>query len=57
MLVLAGGLLVTFLAMERRAGERGMVPLGVVRERSVACAAVVTFCNTGQLCLLAYYVS
>lgn len=57
LLVLAGLLLPSFLFLEHRAGDGSLVPLKMLRQRTVACASLITFCNFAHLCLLAYYVS
>lgn len=57
LLVLAVALLVAFLAVEYRAGDNSMVPFKMLRQRSVAFASIITFCNFAALALIAYYVS
>ncbi|KAJ5993977.1 hypothetical protein N7451_009701 [Penicillium sp. IBT 35674x] len=55
LLVVAAVLLAAFLLMEYRAGDESMVPLKVLRQRSVAFASLITFCNFAHLAVTAYY--
>lgn len=55
LLVLAGVLLVCFLAQERRAGDDGMFPLSMLRQRTVALSSAYTFCNSAALFVVAFY--
>lgn len=55
--VLASVLVVAFLIVEHRAGDASMVPLKMLRQRSVAFSSIITFCNYAHLSVLAYYVS
>lgn len=57
LLALAGVLLVSFLSIEHWAGDGGLVPLKMLRQRMIVCASLITFCNFAHLFLLAYYVS
>lgn len=57
LLALAAVLSAFFLFVEYRAGDNSMVPLKMLRQRSVACASLITFCNFSHLSVLAYYVS
>lgn len=57
LLVLAAILFLVWLVVEHRAGESGMISLTMLRQRTVAAATLITFCNFAHLCLLAYYVS
>ena len=57
LLTLAGVFLVAFLVLEHRAGDRSMVPLKMLRQRTVLLSSVITFCNFAHLALIAYYVS
>lgn len=50
-------LLTLFLTVEYRAGDDSMVPLKMLRQRSVAFASLITFCNFAHLAVIAYYVS
>jgi MFS family permease len=56
LLVLAGVLLAIFLFVEHRAGDESMVPLKMLRQRSVAFASLITFCNFAHLAVISYYV-
>ena len=55
LLVLAGVLLILFLLQER-AGDEGMFPLSMLRQRTVALAGAYTFCNSAALFVVAFYV-
>ncbi|KAJ6088810.1 hypothetical protein N7486_010071 [Penicillium sp. IBT 16267x] len=55
LLVLAALLLAIFLIVEHRAGDDSMVPLNMLRQRSVALASLITFCNFSHLAVIAYY--
>lgn len=57
LLVLASVLLVIFLSWERRVLEGSMVPLKLLKQRSVALASIITFCDFAHLAIAAYYVS
>lgn len=57
LLAFAGILVVLFLSLEYRAGDGSLVPLKMLRGRTVACASLITFCNFAHLSLLACYVS
>jgi hypothetical protein len=57
MLTMAGVLLIIFLAVEYKTGDNSMVPLKILRQRSVAFASLITFCNFAHLAVIAYYVS
>jgi len=57
LLVVAALLLAIFLIVEYRAGDESMVPLNMLRQRSVALASLITFCNFAHLAVIAYYVS
>ena len=57
LLVLAGVLALAFLIVQHRKGDDSMVPLSMLRNRSVAFASLITFCNFAHLALAAYYVS
>lgn len=57
LLVVAAVLLAIFLLVEYRAGDESMVPLKMLRQRSVAFASLITFCNFAHLAVIAYYVS
>lgn len=57
LLVVAALLLTIFLIVEFRAGDEGMVPLKMLRQRSVAIASLINFCNFAHLAVLGYYVS
>lgn len=54
---LAGMLSLVFIYAEYRAGDNGIVPLKMVRRRTVALSGIVVFCNVGALSVIAYYVS
>lgn len=56
LLVLAGVLMLLFLFQEQRAGDDGMFPLRMLRQRTVAVASAYTFCNSAALFVVAYYV-
>lgn len=56
LLALAIVLLAIFLMAERRASEHGMIPLKMLRQRSVALASVITFSNFAALSIISYYV-
>lgn len=56
LLVLSGVLLSLFLLQEHRAGDEGMFPLPMLRQRTVALSSAYTFCNSAALCIVAYYV-
>ncbi|KAJ5784891.1 uncharacterized protein N7503_010103 [Penicillium pulvis] len=55
LLVVAAVLLAIFLLVEYRAGDESMVPLKMLRRRSVAFASLITFCNFAHLAVVAYY--
>lgn len=57
LLALTAVLFASFVFIEYRAGDKSMVPLKMVRQRSVALASLITFCNFAHLAVLAYYVS
>lgn len=57
LLAIAAVLLAIFLMVEYRAGDDSMVPLKMLRQRSVAFASLITFCNFAHLSVIAYYVS
>jgi hypothetical protein len=57
LLVLTAVLITVFLLWERRVGEGSMVPLKMLRQRSVALASIITFCDFSHLAVVAYYVS
>jgi MFS family permease len=57
LLVLAGVLTAFFIFWERRAEENSMIPLKMLKQRSVALASIITFCNFAHLSVVAYYVS
>lgn len=57
LLAIAAVLLAIFLIVEYRAGDGSMVPLKMLRQRSVAFASLITFCNFSHLAVIAYYVS
>lgn len=50
-------LLLVFLAVEYRTGEGSMLPLKLMRQRSVTLGAMFTFCNSAALFVTAFYVS
>jgi MFS family permease len=56
LLVLSGVLIAVFLFWERRAREGSMIPLNMLRQRSVALASIITFCDFAHLSVVAYYV-
>jgi MFS family permease len=56
LLAIAATLLTIFLIVEHRAGDESMVPLRTLRQRSVAFASLITFCNFAHLAVIAYYV-
>jgi MFS family permease len=56
LLVLAGILLILFLTQEIRAGDDGMFPLSMLRQRTAALSSAYTFCNSAALFVVAYYV-
>lgn len=53
--MLAGVLLMCFLAQERRAGDDGMSPLSMLRQKTVALSSAYTFCNSAALFVVAFY--
>ncbi|KAJ5833514.1 hypothetical protein N7474_001825 [Penicillium riverlandense] len=55
LLAVAAVLLAIFLIVEYRAGDDSMVPLKMLRQRSVAFASLITFCNFAHLSVIAYY--
>lgn len=55
-LTIAAVLVAIFLVVEYRAGDTSMVPLKMLRQRSVAFASLITFCNFSHLAVVAYYV-
>lgn len=57
LLVLTGVLITVFLLWEHRVGEGSMVPLKMLRQRSVALASIITFCNFSHFAVVTYYVS
>ena len=57
LLTLAGILALAFLYSQYRAGENGMFPLQLMRQRSVALGAIFTFCMSACLFVSEYYVS
>lgn len=54
---LVGVLALVFLGVEYRTGDESMFPLSLVQRRSVAFGALFTFCDSGALFVIAYYVS
>lgn len=56
-LTISAVLLAVFLIVEYRAGDSSMVPLKMLRQRSVAFASLITFCNFAHLAVVACYVS
>lgn len=57
LLGLEGVLFVTFLFVEHRGAETSMIPLKMLRQRTVAISNIITFSNFGALALISYYVS
>lgn len=57
LLVVAAVLFALFFLVEYRAGDEGMVPMKMLRQRSVSFASLITFCNFAHLAVIAYYVS
>jgi predicted MFS family arabinose efflux permease len=57
LLAIAVVLIAIFLIVEYRTGDASMVPLKILRQRSVAFASLVTFCNFAHLAVISYYVS
>jgi MFS family permease len=57
LLVLAGVLTASFILWERKVGENSMIPLKMLKQRSVALASIITFCDFAHLSVVAYYVS
>jgi hypothetical protein len=57
LLAIAAMLFAIFLILQHRAGDESMVPLKMLRQRSVAFASLITFCNFAHLSVIAYYVS
>lgn len=57
LLAITGVLLVVFFAAEYRAGDNSMVSLKMLRQRTVAFASVITFCNFAALWAISFYVS
>jgi predicted MFS family arabinose efflux permease len=55
LLAMAFVLLAIFVVVEHRAGDNSMVPLKMLRQRTVAFASLITFCNFATLWVLAYY--
>ncbi|OKL60712.1 hypothetical protein UA08_03986 [Talaromyces atroroseus] len=55
LLAIAVVLLAVFLIVEYRTGNDSMVPLTMLRQRSVAFASLITFCNFAHLAVVAYY--
>lgn len=56
LLVLAAVLGAVFLILEHRAGDDSMIPLNMLRQRTVALSSAYTFCNSAGLFIIAYYV-
>jgi hypothetical protein len=57
LLVLAGVLTASFIFWERKVGDSSMIPLKMLKQRSVALASIITFCDFAHLSVVAYYVS
>ncbi|WPG99008.1 Hypothetical protein R9X50_00181000 [Acrodontium crateriforme] len=55
LLVLAAVLAVAFFATEYGAGDDGMFPLKMLRQRTVWLSSAYTFCNSAGLFVVAYY--
>ncbi|KAJ5619235.1 hypothetical protein N7510_003219 [Penicillium lagena] len=55
LLTISAVLLAIFLFVEYRARDNSMVPLKMLRQRSVAFASLITFCNFSHLAVIAYY--
>ncbi|KAH8811527.1 putative efflux pump antibiotic resistance protein [Xylogone sp. PMI_703] len=55
LLVLTGTLAMVFLYSQYRAGDNGMFPLKLLRQRSVALGAIFTFCMSACLFVVGYY--
>ncbi|EME46920.1 MFS transporter-like protein [Dothistroma septosporum NZE10] len=53
--VVTGVLAVGFLWVEHKAGEKAMVPLRMLRSRTVSFAGLVTFCNFAALWAVSFY--
>lgn len=56
LLVVAGLLTTAFFFIEHKTGENAMVPLRMLRRRTVAFASLVTFCNFAALWAVSFYV-
>lgn len=57
LLVAFAVLAVTFIVVERRAGDKGMFPLHLLRQRTFAASCLYTFCNSAGLIIIDYYAS
>jgi MFS family permease len=57
LVVLAGVLTAFFVFWERKVGDNSMIPLKMLKQRSVALASIITFCDFAHLSVVAYYVS
>jgi len=57
LLTLAGVLTVLFIFSQYHAGEKGMFPLKLLRQRSIALGSFFTFCMSASLFVSGYYVS
>jgi hypothetical protein len=57
LLVLAGVFTASFVFWERKVGDNSMIPLKMLKQRSVALASIITFCDFAHLSVVAYYVS
>ncbi|KAF2758457.1 MFS general substrate transporter [Pseudovirgaria hyperparasitica] len=55
LLVLAPILLITFIVSQCILGERAMVPLRIVRQRSIAASTLFAFCVGGLMIVVIYY--
>lgn len=56
LLVLAAMSFMAFIVVEHRGGNSSMVPLSMLRRRSVAFAGLITFSNFAHLAITGYYV-
>ncbi|KAK4574347.1 hypothetical protein LTR86_002109 [Recurvomyces mirabilis] len=52
---IAAALFAAFLFAEYKAGEDGMVPYKMLRQRTAGFATVITFCNFASLSVVSYY--
>lgn len=55
--ILFGVLMGAFMAVQSRKGDEALVPMGIVKRRSIAFGMFFSFCTSGTGFILEYYVS